>query len=223
MLKCVKKHRQEQAQESRRKLMEAALTLLARKGYAGTNMRAISRGAGVADGLLYHYFPGGKQQLLQEIVQEKLGCIQQRTSQWDTELTNLSLEDAMDRVFTAAVEFFDENLELFQLVVREEEVHQVLEFGELYGMLLSQQSWVITLLEQRMACGELRHVDVTSTADTLFALITNYFLGRLAGLESHHYYTEEHCRKLLRHQCSLLRREEIVPAENPAEGNGCNA
>ena len=93
MLKCVRKQRQEQAQESRRKLMDAALTLFAQKGYAGTNMRAISRSAGMADGLLYHYFPGGKQELLREIVREKLGDVEMRTRQWDTELMNLSLEE----------------------------------------------------------------------------------------------------------------------------------
>jgi AcrR family transcriptional regulator len=57
MLECVRKHRQEKAQESRRKLTETALSLFARNGFAGTNMRAISRGAGMADGLVYHYFP----------------------------------------------------------------------------------------------------------------------------------------------------------------------
>lgn len=217
MLKCVRKQRQEQAQESRRKLMDAALTLFAQKGYAGTNMRAISRSAGMADGLLYHYFPGGKQELLREIVREKLGDVEMRTRQWDTELMNLSLEDALDRVFSTAAEIFEENLELFRLVVREEEAHSVLEFGSLYQMLLGKQQWLPALLEQHIERGELRHLDIDCMTDTLFALITNYFLGRLTGLESHYYYTEEHCRKLLHHQCSLLRRADDMP-EKAAEG-----
>ena len=205
MLECVKKHRQEKAQESRRKLVDTALSLFARKGFAGTNIRAISRGAGMADGLLYHYFPGGKQELLQEIVREKLSVIEERTRQLNMQQTDLRLEAAVEQVFDTALEIFNENLELFQLVIRDPEAHEVLEFGRLYEILLGQQQWLPALLEQQAARGKLRPMDVECVIDTLLALITNYFLGRLAGLESHYYYTEEHCRKLLRHQCRLLQ------------------
>lgn len=207
MLKREKKLRQEQAQETRRKLVETALKLFAGKGYAGTNMRAIGIGAGVAPGLLYHYFPGGKQELLREIVREKLGEVEQCTSQWDAELTELSVEEALDRVFVNTVQIFEENLELFRLVIREEEAHGVLEFSALYEMLLGHQQWLPTILERHAARGELAPVDIECATDTLFALITNYFLGRLAGLGDHHYYRQEHCRKLLRYQCSLLRQK----------------
>jgi len=219
MLECVKKHRQEKAQESRRKLVDTALSLFAQKGFAGTNIRAISRSAGMADGLLYHYFPGGKQELLQEIVKEKLGGIEEHTQQLSVQLTELSLEDAVERVFGAALEIFEENLELFQLVIRDPEAHQVLEFGRLYQILLGQQQWLPVLLERQVSLGQLRPVDVECVTDTLFALITNYFLGRLAGLESHHYYTEEHCRRLLRYQCRLLEGAGNVPVDE----NGADA
>lgn len=210
MLECVRKHRQEKAQESRRKLTETALSLFARNGFAGTNMRAISRGAGMADGLVYHYFPGGKQELLQEIVKEKLAGIETHIQAWDTEMTGVSLEVALERVLDTATAIFEENFELFQLVIRDPEAHQVLEFPKLYQVLLGQQQWLPSLLERQMREGTLREMDVACEADTIFALITNYFLGRLAGLQDHYYYTEDHCRKLLRNHCCALR---AVPAK----------
>lgn len=210
MLKRGKKLRQEQAQETRQKLVETALKLFAGKGYAGTNMRAIGIGAGVAPGLLYHYFPGGKQELLREIVREKLGEVERCTSRWDADLLEISIEEALDRVFLNAVQIFEENLELFRLVIREEEAHDVLEFGALYEMLLGQQRWLPAILERHAARGELAPMDIECVTDTLFALITNYFLGCLAGLGDHHYYSREHCRKLLRYQCSLLRRGAVA-------------
>lgn len=49
-----------QAAESRQKLLNSAQRLFAEKGYKGTPVREINRSAHLADGLLYHYFPGGK-------------------------------------------------------------------------------------------------------------------------------------------------------------------
>lgn len=52
--------------ESRERLMEAALALFARDGYARTSVRTIAREAGVSQGLMYNYF-ASKEELLREI------------------------------------------------------------------------------------------------------------------------------------------------------------
>jgi AcrR family transcriptional regulator len=221
MLECVRKHRQEKAQESRRKLTETALSLFARNGFAGTNMRAISRGAGMADGLVYHYFPGGKQELLQEIVRERVGVIENSTREWNVELLLLPLEDALDRVFTAALRVVEENETLFRLMIREDGIREIMEFGRFYEMLLGKQEWLVAMLELMVERGELRPMDCRQGADILFALITNYFLGRLIGLESDYYYTEEYCRKMLRYQCAMWRTDN--GAVNAAEGGEVQA
>lgn len=64
--------RQKKAAQTRKTLLDAARKLFAQHGYAGTSMRAISRNAGMADGLMYHYFPGGKKELFQVILKESL-------------------------------------------------------------------------------------------------------------------------------------------------------
>ena len=62
--------RQEQASETKKKLMNSALQLFSSQGWAGTHTRDITHAAGVADSLLYHYFPGGKRALLEAILEE---------------------------------------------------------------------------------------------------------------------------------------------------------
>jgi len=208
MLKCVKKCRQGQAQESRRKLMDSALSLFATKGYAGTNTRAICRGAGVADGLLYHYFPGGKQELLREILREKLAQVESELQQWDSGSHALSLEEALEYIFASTLGMFEENFELFRLLSREDEVSSTLACGPLQQMLQLGRQRLSALLEQQMP----DIPDTDCAADILISLVTNYFQARLIGLDDN-YYTQEHCRRMLRHQCALLRKLTAAPAE----------
>ena len=62
--------RQEQAAATKRNLLDAAQKLFAENGYKATPVRSINKKIGMADGLLYHYFPGGKKEILQVIVVE---------------------------------------------------------------------------------------------------------------------------------------------------------
>ncbi|MGA9173636.1 MAG: helix-turn-helix domain-containing protein [Thermoactinomyces sp.] len=46
-----------QAAKRRKQLLEAAKKLFAEKGYHNTSTKEINRAIGMADGLIYHYFP----------------------------------------------------------------------------------------------------------------------------------------------------------------------
>src|SRR3712207_1648585 len=58
--------------EKRELLLDAAIRVFARKGYHATRVGDIAREAGVAYGLLYHYFPS-KEQVLETIFRERWG------------------------------------------------------------------------------------------------------------------------------------------------------
>ena len=49
--------RQEQAEARREQLLSVALELFAEKGFRGTTIKEIAQGAGITEGLIYHYFP----------------------------------------------------------------------------------------------------------------------------------------------------------------------
>lgn len=56
------------AAETRDRILETTTDLFRRQGYAGTGVKQIVTGAGAAFGSIYHFFPGGKEQLAEEVV-----------------------------------------------------------------------------------------------------------------------------------------------------------
>src|SRR3954469_19039362 len=53
---------------TRQRIVEAGADLLRDKGYAGTGVKEIVAAAGAPFGSLYHHFPGGKEQLGEEVI-----------------------------------------------------------------------------------------------------------------------------------------------------------
>ena len=51
---------------ARHRLLEAAITLMRRSGLSGAGINEIVRESGAPKGSVYHYFPGGKQQIVAE-------------------------------------------------------------------------------------------------------------------------------------------------------------
>src|SRR3979411_3413249 len=58
--------------ERRQAIVDAAVPLFARKGFAGTTTRELAEAAGISEALLFRHFPS-KQLLYREILQQ-LGC-----------------------------------------------------------------------------------------------------------------------------------------------------
>jgi TetR/AcrR family fatty acid metabolism transcriptional regulator len=64
-------------EERRRQILDAAVRVFARTGYHGSRVGDIAEEAGVAHGLLYHYFPS-KEAVLQTIFRENWGQLIER-------------------------------------------------------------------------------------------------------------------------------------------------
>lgn len=77
----------ETIRESRRAaILEAALVVFARHGYAGSSIRLIAQQAGIAQGLLYNYFPG-KEALLLAIMERGMADVQASFVEADQAIT----------------------------------------------------------------------------------------------------------------------------------------
>ena len=59
-------------QASQRKILDAALKLFALNGYHATSISQIAKEAGVAKGLIYNYFKGGKEHLVQAVIEDAM-------------------------------------------------------------------------------------------------------------------------------------------------------
>lgn len=116
-----KNQRQEQAAATRQKLLTSAQHLFAQNGYKGTTVRMINRSVDLADGLLYHYFPGGKKEIFKEVItgnmQEMFQELQEPEKQDVYE--KLPLDAALDAAYINFMTVIDEHLEFIRMMVRE--------------------------------------------------------------------------------------------------------
>jgi TetR/AcrR family fatty acid metabolism transcriptional regulator len=63
--------------ETRKRILDAAVRVFAQRGYHGARVGDVARDAGVAHGLLYHYF-SSKEELVQAIFRENWGALVDR-------------------------------------------------------------------------------------------------------------------------------------------------
>ena len=109
-----KSQKAEMPQETRKRIIAAAYSVLAEKGYEATTLKEISKAADAAPGLVHYYF-GGKDQLLVEVLKavgETAGQLTQVTATDD--LLKVALQQPIDRI-TQSPEWYRLRYELFAL------------------------------------------------------------------------------------------------------------
>ena len=148
-----KNQRQEQAAATRQKLLTSAQHLFAQNGYKGTTVRMINRSVDLADGLLYHYFPGGKKEIFKEVItgnmQEMFQELQEPEKQDVYE--KLPLDAALDAAYINFMTVIDEHLEFIRMMVRENGVREFLSEEEVRSIWKNRIPWLPTLLKRKMA------------------------------------------------------------------------
>ena len=147
--------RELQAQERRNQLIDTALKLFAQKGFENTTIKDISRTAGVAQGLIYHYFES-KEELLFAAV-DKHGFLPEirriLSASHERPTDNVLLEIASS--FCALLE---EKKDLVQVFFRESQVNP--EVGIRLASIIEEGVELLTrYLAARIAVGELRPHD----------------------------------------------------------------
>ena len=66
--------RSEEARDTRRDILEAALDLFAERGFHATSMRALAAAVGVRESAIYHHFPS-KEAILLEVAADRSGQV----------------------------------------------------------------------------------------------------------------------------------------------------
>jgi len=160
-----KTHEQNQTirQVSRAKILETALELFAQHGYEATSVRMIAQAAGIAQGLLYNYFPS-KEALLATLVQQSMA---------DVRLSFLRAEDATDphrqieRLIRAAFAIVQRKRTFWKLIYAVRMQGAVV--ASLGDALIAASSEIRTTLERYCRTAGLRQPEIE--AAILFALI----------------------------------------------------
>ncbi|MEH2201511.1 TetR/AcrR family transcriptional regulator [Nostoc sp.] len=170
-----KSSRQQQAVVRREHLVDTALALFSEQGYDATSIKQIAARAGVAVGLLYHYFPSKS---------EVMRAVWERHS-FLPELRALLLVEhgeAAARVLQEVAESFSAMLDrkeaLFRLMVRESQSNP--EVADCLHAIVEEGITALgAYLERRIQVGELRPHDTTLTARMILGTVLTTHLARL--------------------------------------------
>ncbi len=108
--------------DQRAKILDVARDLFAEKGFEGTTTRELNKALGIADGLLYYYFPHGKQEILDTIVQQG---VEQRINEVQVDFAGATTTDQLEVRFGTIIrqiwQLFasEDNYQSFMITVRE--------------------------------------------------------------------------------------------------------
>lgn len=174
-------------QDSRERIVSAALELFARKGYAATTVREITAAADVAQGLLYNYFDG-KADLLRSIFEREMADV---FRSFEESARGGAPGERLERLVRSALRIVADNRDFWRLSYQ---VRWQPEILELAGASSPPRSATIReriadLLEE----GAGRPSDVEARA--LVAAIDG--VAQHMALEPDDYPTEEVCRVLV--------------------------
>ncbi|QHT60222.1 TetR/AcrR family transcriptional regulator [Paenibacillus lycopersici] len=176
--------RKEQATATRDKLLETAKNLFAEMGYHGTPVRAITRQIQKGDGILYHYFPGGKQEimavLLKESFEHRVREIKQLTNET---IENLPLRDALLVILGKIRELFLNDLDLMRILFRENDLFDLVEAKQLSVMMSERVESIAEFLRRRHVRGEIRAMNFTFAARQLLSMWMQYTYSAIVGIK----------------------------------------
>lgn len=186
-----------QAMERREQLLAAATGLFAAKGYHATPVREINRTIGMADGLLYHYFPGGKLEILVTIVKE---AKVRRIGQFDAFAAEMDMSAPIQQIMLEVFRFLYTMLEkertILKIQVQEAELLAGEVTQDLERLILDRVEWMHQLIEERIRLGELRPMDAGLAAKQFMSAWISVAFQSLTGINLIQQEPEEYFREM---------------------------
>jgi len=169
-------------EERRRRILDAAALVFARRGYHRARTKEIAEAAGVAEGTIYRYFKSKEELLISLVGRVALVSLPQVTT-FDH---SGGLRPVLTSLLAGWLENLDRNRDLLKAVVPEIISHRELREGYLRQVVMPTVNMFLPLLLQRLPKAELRPFDVRVVlvafgAGALGALIANEYLDLPIG------------------------------------------
>ncbi|MBB6632969.1 TetR/AcrR family transcriptional regulator [Cohnella thailandensis] len=198
--------RHEQAAETREKLLATAKTLFAQKGYHGTPVRAINREIGMADGILYHYFPGGKREMLTVMLHETFDKLGDMIREVNDEIEKLPLKEALEVISNRVLKLFLDDENIMRILFREHDVLDIEGTDLLSKVIAERHAWFASMLERRHERGEIRKMDFLFAAKQFISMNLLYVISSVIGIN----FTgtdnrEDYRRRVIEHTVNLWK------------------
>ncbi|MFI0911099.1 TetR/AcrR family transcriptional regulator [Streptomyces abikoensis] len=160
-------------QNTRRKLFEAAVTLIAEQGFSSTTVDEIAERAGVAKGTVYYNF-ASKTVLFEELLRHGIELLTDSLQAAADEMAERggSRVDALDAMIRAGLDFITRYPSLTQLYVAE--LWRTNRAWQSTLMQVRQKAIAVieAVLTEAVATGELStELDIPLTASALFGMV----------------------------------------------------
>lgn len=168
--------RQEQAAATKAKLLDSAQKMFAANGYEGTSIRMINRNANLADGLLYHYFPGGKKEIFQAVIANKISEIMDSLKyKIDVERNaSLPLKDILEAFYTNFMDIIEQHMDIIRIITRENAANEFVTKEQMKELLGNRPCWISEVLRRKYEKGEVKELDFDAAAMMVSAVIMNH-------------------------------------------------
>jgi TetR/AcrR family transcriptional regulator, fatty acid metabolism regulator protein len=170
-------------EEKRRQILDAAVRVFARKGFHASRVGDIAEEAGVAHGLLYHYFDS-KDAVLEAVFQENWNVLLERIG--SVEETDEPAVDQLRHVATIILRTWLHLPDVVRVVIQE--FGRSPELAERIGDLAQPIELFQRVIERGIARGEFRaDIDPRVAATIVYGgideLLTGWVLDRLPASE----------------------------------------
>ena len=167
------------AEEKRRQLLDAAVRVFARKGFHASRVGDIAEEAGVAHGLLYHYF-SSKDEVLETIFRENWSVLVERINA--VEEADDPAPEQLRHVAAILLRTWRHTPDVVRVLVRE--IARSSEVQERIGELVKPIAAIRRIVERGVARGEFRRDLDPGLAAVVFyggidELLTGWVLGQL--------------------------------------------
>jgi AcrR family transcriptional regulator len=175
--------RSEAAEDKRRQLLDAAVRVFARKGFHASRVGDIAEEAGVAHGLLYHYFKS-KDDVLEAVFRENWNLLQLRIA--SVEETDEPAADQLRHVAAIVLRTWLHLPDVVTVVIRE--FGRSPELAERIGELAQPIEVIQRVIARGIERGEFRsdinpQFAATVVYGSIDELLTGWVLGRLPSGE----------------------------------------
>jgi TetR/AcrR family transcriptional regulator, fatty acid metabolism regulator protein len=171
-------------EDKRRHLLDAAVRVFARKGFHASRVGDIAEEAGVAHGLLYHYFDS-KDQVLEAVFHENWSVLLARIA--NVEETDEPAADQLRHIAAIVLRTWLHLPDVVRVVIRE--FGRSPELADRIGELAQPIDVIERVIARGIARGEFRQdieprVAATVVYGSIDELLTAFVLGRLPSEEA---------------------------------------
>ncbi|OWR28497.1 hypothetical protein CDO73_18280 [Saccharibacillus sp. O23] len=161
-----------QAAERKQQILGAAKRLFAEKGYHATSMRELNKAIGMAEALTYHYFPGGKFEILTAVLQtsqeERIGGIVEFFRDTFADPSR-PLQDVLTELIRGLAGKLAEDQDYFRILIRERALLDEEQKKQIDDLTRLPFEAISAYLALRAKQGELRKMDFGLAASQFLA------------------------------------------------------